>query len=192
VLHLSRRLFAGTLTAVVMMAPAACAQKEPAAATGRSVAAGASPAFGGTDLAWIEITIAMNEQLLPLLGLAPAHAGEPAVRTLAADLASSARTELSTLRMLHDQAGLPAKNPHEGMPMPGMVTADQVAGAARARGAGFDALLVRYLRGVLDQGVNLATSETRAGVEPRTRALAERVLASRAAFLPRLQKLTAK
>jgi uncharacterized protein (DUF305 family) len=140
-------------------------------------ATSSAPAFGGTDRAWVEITIAMSEELLPLLALAPERAGKAQVRALAADVEAATERDLATLYELHDAAGLPAQNPHKGMPMPGMVTPQQVAEAAAETGPAFDALLIRHLRAHLDQCVKLATSEQKSGVEPRTRSLAGRMIA---------------
>jgi hypothetical protein len=97
--------------------------------------------------------------------------------------------ELAVLRRLHDQAKLPTENPHKGMPMPGMVTPEQVTEAAAVSGAGFDALLLKHLREHMDQGVKLATGEEKAGVEPRTLALARQVLTNRGTFLPEVNQL---
>ncbi len=135
--------------------------------------------FGGTDRAWIEVNIAMDEQMRPLLDLVPQRAADPAVMALAIQVRAFTDTELPALRLVHDQAGLPTQNPHEGMPMPGMVTAAEVAEAATLRGTEFDALTVKKVKEYLVQGVNLAQSETKYGVEPRTRALAANGLSAR-------------
>jgi uncharacterized protein (DUF305 family) len=150
-------------------------------------AVSSAPAFGGTDRAWVEITIAMGEELLPLLALAPARARKAQVKALATDAEALTERELATLYELHAAAGLPAQNPHKGMPMPGMVTPEQVAEAAAETGPAFDALLLKHLRAHLDQGVKLATSERKSGVEPRARALAERMIADRAEMSVRVR-----
>jgi uncharacterized protein (DUF305 family) len=200
-----RRLLACASIATALFAAAACRDDSPAGAptsgTGRPGSAattsaatapsGAPGVFGGTDLAWVEISIAIDEQLLPLLDLAPAHGADPGVRKLAADVKTSATAELATLYKLHDQAKLPAQNPHEGMEMPGMVTPEQVTQAAQTKGAGFDSLLLLHLKAAFEQGANLATSETSAGIEPQTVALAKRVLKTRAGYLPRVRSLSA-
>jgi uncharacterized protein (DUF305 family) len=113
------------------------------------------------------------------------------VRKLAADVKTSAAAELATLYKLRDQAKLPSQNPHEGMEMPGMVTPEQVTQAAQTTGAGFDSLLLLHLKEAFEQAVNLATSETRAGIEPQTVALAKQVLKTRAGYLPRVKSLSA-
>ena len=181
----SRRFLACLVAIAALSGNAGCDKPAPT---------GAQPAptsmFGGTDLAWIEISIAMDVEVVPLLDLASTRAADAGVRRLAADLETSAVGELVMLRQLHDAARLPARNPHEGMPMPGMVTADQVAAAGHATGHAFDALLLSDVTAHLNQGFRLATSETKAGVEPRTLALARRVLASRTAFLRRVAPLT--
>jgi len=144
---------------------------EPAA----SPAVATTSQFGGTDRAWIELNIAMDEELLPLLELVPQRGG-PDVRAVAAEVNSFTTAELSTLRGLHDQAGLPTANPHKGMSMPGMVTPEQVSKAAALTGENFDALVVKTVEDHLKQGESLAASETKSGAEPRTRALAAEVL----------------
>jgi uncharacterized protein (DUF305 family) len=138
-----------------------------------------APAFGGTDRAWIEINIAMGEELLPLLDLAPSRASSAQVKELAAGFAETSKAELTALYELHAAAGLPAENPHKGMPMPGMVTPAQVTEAAAASGPAFDKLLVEHLRAHVDQGVKLATSEGTSGVEPRTKKLAAEMIGAR-------------
>jgi uncharacterized protein (DUF305 family) len=188
---LTRRLLICAVTAALLSA-AACAGPDPGTMPGNSGAnavSGAPGFFGGTDLAWVEINIAMDEQLLPLLDLAPANSENPEVKALAGQVRAFHAAELATLRRLHDQARLPAENPHEGMEMPGMVTPEQVTQAAGTTGAGFDSLLLIHLKAHLEQGVNLATSETKAGLDPQTLALARQVLANRAEYLPRVESL---
>ncbi|MCA2215902.1 DUF305 domain-containing protein [Jidongwangia harbinensis] len=150
-----------------------------------------APSFGGTDRAWLEITIAMDEEVLPLLDLAATRGGTPRLRTLATDVMAFHQQELATLRELHGLAGLPAENPHKGMPMPGMVTAGQVAEAAAASGARFDRLLVTRLGAHLDQGVRLAGSAEASGAEPRTRKLAARARTERERFRAALRTVPA-
>jgi uncharacterized protein (DUF305 family) len=183
-----RAVAGGCLLALLLGASACDAGTEVTAPAVRasSVAPGSAGFFGGTDLAWVEITIAMNEELLPLLDLAPGRASDPGVRALAAEVRAGHEHELGTLRSLHDQARLPSENPHKGMPMPGMVTPEMVTEAAATKGAAFDELLVRHLRAHFEQGVKLAGSEEKAGVEPRTKSLANQVISSRNHFLARL------
>ncbi|MEU4422501.1 DUF305 domain-containing protein [Actinoplanes sp. NPDC024001] len=174
----------------------ACAAMVTLAGCGTPAATAPSPApaasatldaaFGGTDRSWIEINIAMDEELIPLLALTAANSDDPAVRELATQVRAVIDEELATLRTLHTEAGLPSENPHKGMPMPGMVTPEQVTEAAANQGPAFDAILRECLRAHLRQSRQLADSEQKAGTEPRTVALAERISANRELFLKKL------
>jgi hypothetical protein len=184
---IARTLTAGTLAA--LLGVAGCADDkaaQPSATPAAGASSGAAGFFGGTDLAWVEIAIAMGEQLAPLLDLAPTHAGTAATRAYAAQVKAFNEQELTALRALHDQAKLPSENPHEGMPMPGIVTPDEVTAAAATKGAAFDKVLRQHLRETFDQATRLATSEEKAGIEPQTLLLAQTVLDNRAAALKQL------
>ena len=169
------------VAAVTLLFPYACA-----APTTTAAAPVVQVSFGGTDLAWIELGIALDEQVLPLLDLVPGHSGDPAVTATAGRVREFAGTELAALRALHDEAGLPATNPHEGMVMPGLVDAGTVTRAAKLTGPAFDAVAVRELRAYLKQAVSLARSEQTAGRDPRTRSRAAQAAATHAAELARL------
>jgi uncharacterized protein (DUF305 family) len=176
------------------------------AATGSCAATGGSPAttpsantpaqrgvaagFGGTDLAWIEINIAMDEQLLPLLELTPKRTADPATLALSAQVKAFTEAELGVLRQLHARAGLPDENPHEGMPMPGMVTPEQVTEASQLAGAAFNETVAKLVRAHLEQGQSLARSEDKSGVEPETRSLALQILRNRGVALSTIPSTT--
>jgi uncharacterized protein (DUF305 family) len=179
-------LLASVLGLAACSATPAGSAAPPAAAS--SVVAPSTAGFGGTDLAWIEINIAMDEQLLPLLELVPSRSGSPHVQALAAQVSAFTDAELSVLRGLRDQAGLPAVNPHQGMPMPGMVATDQVTKASKLVGPEFDKLVVSQIKGHLDQSQSLARSEDQSGVEQQTRSLALQVLRTREQALSTLKK----
>jgi uncharacterized protein (DUF305 family) len=183
----------GCVLTAVLGGAAACsgaATPPPAAPPAPAASSGAPGFFGGTDLAWIEITIAMDEQVTPLLALPATHSRDARVKALNAQVTVFTAAELGTLRRLHDEAKLPPENPHEGMPMPGMVQHDDVTDAAALDGTAFDTRYLTLLRAHLEQGRSLATSETGAGVEPATLALAKRILANRAEYLSKTRELT--
>jgi hypothetical protein len=160
----------------------------PAAPSAPAAAAPVPSGFGDTDLAWLEINIAMDEQLQPLLDLVPTRSRDAGVKALAVQVKAFTSAELSTLRHLHDQAGLPAANPHEGMPMPGMVAPAQVTSASALTGPAFDRAVVPQIKAHLVQSQSLAHSEEKAGVEPQTRGLALEVLKTREQALSTLPK----
>jgi uncharacterized protein (DUF305 family) len=169
------------LACAAAAALAGCAGTTPAAPADPVPAASSAPAaFGGTDRSWIEINLAMNEELLPLLDLVRT---DSALHDVSTQVRAFTEAELTELRQLHAEAGLPAENPHKGMPMPGMVMPSQVSAAAALRGKEFDAKLREHLRAHLEQGRMLAESERTAGQEPRTVALAARISEARQATL---------
>jgi uncharacterized protein (DUF305 family) len=161
----------------------------PSAGTGAQAAAAG---FGGTDLAWIEINIAMDEELLPLLELTPKRTKTPQTLATAQQVKAFTEAELSVLRQLHTRAGLPADNPHKGMPMPGMVTPDDVTDASQLSGAAFDETVSKLIRAHLEQGQNLARSEDKSGAEAQTRDLALQILRTRDVALSTIPSADAK
>jgi hypothetical protein len=162
------------LLACALFTGAGCAG--PAPVTPAPAATTSAPGFGGTDRSWIEINIAMDEELLPLLDLVD---DDSDLVDVVAQVREFTEAELSELRRLHDEAGLPRENPHKGMPMPGMVMPSQVSAAALLRGEEFDTALREHLRAHLEQSRKLAESERAAGQEPRTIALAARISGTR-------------
>ncbi|MEV4349954.1 DUF305 domain-containing protein [Actinoplanes sp. NPDC049596] len=166
------------LLLVAALAVGGCSATGDAAET-PAPATSAAAGFGGTDLAWIEINIAMDEQLLPLLELPPHRTTNPDTLALTTQVKAFTQAELGTLRQLHTQAGLPDENPHEGMPMPGMVTPEQVTEASKLAGPAFDQTVTKRIKGHLEQGQSLARSEEKSGVEGQTRQLALQILRTR-------------
>jgi hypothetical protein len=162
------RIAALLFAAALLPAAAGCTHRAAAAPE----AAPAATTFGGTDLAWIEISVALDEQVLPLLALVPNRSGDPALTTSSAQMQAAVTAELTTLHRLHDQAGLPPQNPHEGMLMPGLIPADAVTHAASLSGPRFDTALMAQLKPYLEQSHRLAQDEQKAGTDSQTRALA--------------------
>ncbi|BBH69049.1 hypothetical protein ACTI_57340 [Actinoplanes sp. OR16] len=114
----------------------------------------------------------MDEQLLPLLDLVPTHSADTVLRELSEQLRTRTDEELTALRTLHDAAGLPAENPHKGMPMPGMVTPEQVTEAAATTGDTFDTLARTHLSAHAKQCANLIGSLLKTDSPPQVVTLA--------------------
>ncbi|EDY46678.1 DUF305 domain-containing protein [Streptomyces sp. SPB074] len=131
--------------------------------------------LGATDIGWLQLSRAMEEQALALLELAPTHGADAALATWAADLARGQRTDLRTLRGLLTAAGLDGENPHEGHDMPGMVNAGELRALEQARGARFDTLLRAALAEHLAQTRTLATELNRTKGDTRVHRLARRM-----------------
>ncbi|MET8202649.1 DUF305 domain-containing protein [Micromonospora taraxaci] len=150
---------------------------------------GTPGSFSPTDVAWLQLTVAMAERLLPVLELVPARTTDPAWRRLAAQVEATERADLDRARRLLTVAGAPTTNPHEGHDMPGMVTAEQVTALRAATGSPFHRLLAGHLRAHLAQAARIADAEQHAGAHPATTAMAGAVVRDGNAHLARLDRL---
>ncbi|WP_330466603.1 DUF305 domain-containing protein [Micromonospora zamorensis] len=151
---------------------------------------GSASLFSSTDVAWLQLTVAMNERLLPVLDMVPGRTTDPAWQTFAARLGTAHRAGLSTARRLLAESGAPATNPHEGHDMPGMVTEQELTTLRSVTGVAFQRLAGQHVRAHLQQAVRVATAEQRNGVHPATTALAAEVVRAGDAELARLDRLT--
>ncbi|MEV7327614.1 DUF305 domain-containing protein [Micromonospora sp. NPDC093244] len=152
-------------------------------------ATGAAGPFSATDIAWLQLTVAMAQRLLPVLDLVPTRTADPAWRRLAAQMRAGSGTDLARSHQLLADSGAPATNPHEGHDMPGMITADELAALRSATGRPFQRLLAAHLRAHLAQSVRVATAEQQGGVHQGTTAMATAVVRTGTADLARLDRL---
>ncbi|GAB1817584.1 DUF305 domain-containing protein [Herbidospora sp. RD11066] len=146
-------------------------------------------AYNPTDLAWAQLMAAMNERVLELTDLAPTRAADPALVDLAGSVGQGHRAELARLRAILTSAKA-GPNPHEGHDMPGMATPIAIEAAAKAKGKAFDKMLLKALKGHLDQSAMVTASEQKAGASPEALALAADMTAARAGQLSILAGLT--
>ncbi|MET7959393.1 DUF305 domain-containing protein [Micromonospora zamorensis] len=170
--------------------PPSTAATSTAGLSGSVSPSGSAGLFSATDIAWLQLTVAMNERLLPLLDMVPSRTTDPAWQTFAARLGTAHRADLSTARRLLAESGAPATNPHEGHDMPGMVTEQELTTLRSVTGVAFQRLADQHLRAHLRQAVRIATAEQRNGVYPATTALATEVVRAGNAELTRLDRLT--
>jgi uncharacterized protein (DUF305 family) len=131
--------------------------------------------FSTTDIAWLQLLIAMNDQTADILELVPRHGGEPALKSWAADAARDNRTHLTALRELLAATGVPDTNPHEGHDMPGMVNAEELRALSDATGARFDRLLRSALHEHLTHAQQLSKELRENGSDARVKKLATTV-----------------
>ncbi|MFD3925573.1 DUF305 domain-containing protein [Streptomyces sp. NPDC058614] len=151
----------------------------PTSASGTAV--GGTGTFSTTDIAWIQLLIAMDDQTQYVLELAPRHGGEPALQRWAAGVARDNRTHLTALRELLTTTGVPDDNPHEGHDMPGMVNAEELRALSNATGPQFDRLLRSALREHFTHAEQLSNELRKNGADPRVKKLATTVKNSAAA-----------
>ncbi|GAB3967128.1 DUF305 domain-containing protein [Plantactinospora veratri] len=194
---------AAALVAVLLAGGCAGSETPPASVPGTptSAATAARPTvptgtpslsgpFNGTDIAWLQLTVAMHERVLPLLDLVPERTADPAVRRLAARVRETHRADLDRSRRLLDRSGAPKTNPHEGHDMPGMVTAAELTALGTAPEAEFRRLFGQHLRAHLEQSVRVAGAEQRSGADPETTALAGAIVRTGGAYLTGLAQLS--
>jgi uncharacterized protein (DUF305 family) len=140
----------------------------------------------GTDMAWAQLTVALNERALKTFSLVRERAADAGLVALAGELTSAHTQENARLNALLARIGAPAENPHATHDMPGMATAEQITSMAAARGEAFDTLFVESLRRHLTQCQDLAHSMLQAGRLPDALDLAAAIESSRQQALARL------
>ncbi|MGC0208611.1 DUF305 domain-containing protein [Streptomyces levis] len=153
------------------LAVSGCASSPPSAhpAAPRPAAGATSPgatspgAPNATEVGWLQLTIAMDDQARRILELAPQRSGSTRMKDWAAETAVRHRDRLAVLRSLLAARGVPDDNPHEGHDMPGMVDAQEMRALRAARGPRFDRLLRSALIEHLDQSRKLAAAVRKAG-----------------------------
>jgi len=172
------RFAAGPLL-LCLLAACAAPQPQPSMATPSEVAP-------GTDMAWAQLTVALNARALKTFSLVPERAADARLVSLAGELATGHTAEIAQLNALLRQIGAPVENPHTSHDMPGMATAEEVAAMFAARGEAFDRLFIDSLRKHLSQCQNLAHSMLQAGKLPDALALAATIESTRRQALNRL------
>jgi uncharacterized protein (DUF305 family) len=166
---------------------------QPPADAGRSpapaVTTAGSVGFNPTDIAWIQLMRPMTEQTLRLLELVPEHTANPGVTALAGRAGEQGRADVAQLDELLRRSAAPTGNPHEGHLMPGLLTADELAGIARTTGAAFDQRFTDSFRKYAEQCGRLAHSEQQYGSDPATTRLAAAIEKAATAQVDQLQRL---
>jgi uncharacterized protein (DUF305 family) len=152
----------------------------------------AAVVFNGTDNAFVQLLIPMNEGALALFDHLDARAGhvDPDLLALAKRLRATHLGELREMRSLLAAGNLAEENVHEGHQMPGMVTE---IGLAELRAAPVSETSVRataLLRAHLAQTILLCQGHQRSGDSPPLHTLTARMHQDRTAELAELDALT--
>ncbi|WP_346181925.1 DUF305 domain-containing protein [Streptomyces osmaniensis] len=140
-----------------------------------------------TDIGWIQLMIAMDDQARHILLLAPERSDSTDLKSWAADTVEHHRAELATLQGLLAQAAIPDDNPHEGHDMPGMVNAQELQAMEAARGPHFDRLLRSAMLEHFTQTRKMAASVRKAEASGEVKKLALATGSSAADSQRRLQ-----
>jgi uncharacterized protein (DUF305 family) len=208
------------LTAAIAGCGAARAPEQPGARPARPPGARAAadsgrPTPNPADVQFVSGMIGHHAQAVLIAGWAPTHGASPAVRTLAERVAAGQQDEMALMEAwLRDRGEtnpgadsshqMMARTDHSGAghaagaghptPMPGMLTAEELARLDRARGAEFDRLFLTYMikhhQGALTMVDRLFASRGAARDETVFR-LASDVYADQSTEIDRMQKLLA-
>ncbi|MCE7080752.1 DUF305 domain-containing protein [Streptomyces sp. ST2-7A] len=149
------------------------AEPDTPAGTPASAGAAARDRLTGSDLAWLQLMIPMNDRTLLLLDLVSESTDDDALASFADRLAESHRTELEGLHALREEAGVPDTNPHEGHHMTGMVTDGRLAEVAAEPPERFDTAVIDLLREHLEHSRLVSSGLLDAGSDEEALALAE-------------------
>ncbi|MEU8386925.1 DUF305 domain-containing protein [Micromonospora sp. NPDC048842] len=153
------------------------------AASSAAAAPTASVVLNGTDDAFIQLLIPMNEGALALIDQLDTRPADPSLRTLLGEVRKAHQAELRDLRGLLAAGNVPELNIHEGHQMPGMVTQASLAELRAASDAEVSSRAADLIRAHLAQTVVLCRGEQTAGGSPELKALAGRIQQARAAEL---------
>lgn len=186
-----RRLLSAVAIASLLLA-AACSSDapDPAARGGDSTTTAQPnvPVAGSVDAGFAYDMSRHHAQAVELAELATERTSDPAVRTLARDLALTQQSQIGQMRGWLDAWGLPATTTEEAMawmgmagPMPGLASADEIDELGASSGTDADRLfldlMIRHHRG----GVEMATPAAERASESYVAALAESMVAAQTA-----------
>ncbi|MGW0215568.1 DUF305 domain-containing protein [Micromonospora chokoriensis] len=160
----------------------------PSSAASPAAAPTVPVVLNGTDDAFIQLLIPMNEGALALIDhLDTRRSGaDPSLLALLGDLRQAHQAELRDLRGILAAGNVPELNIHEGHQMPGMVTAASLDELRAAPDAEVPSRAAALLRAHLTQTVVLCRGEQTAGGSPELKALAGRIQQARATELSAL------
>jgi uncharacterized protein (DUF305 family) len=154
------------------------------------------PAFTGTDVMFLQMSLDHIRQGEPVVELAAQRATDPRVRVLIAELGEQWQSEAGTMQRWltgwrQPPSADPAAGAHAGHGDLHSLRPADLAELAAARGPDFDRTAVSLLLGHLHNGVEVARMEVTGGHYPPAKALAETITAQRQAQIQNLLTLAA-
>jgi uncharacterized protein (DUF305 family) len=162
--------------------------------------------FTPADVEFVTGMIHHHAQALVMAGYAPTHGASAQIRTLAARIVNTQQDEIALMqRWLEDRrqpvpqlmvmdGTVMVHGAEQGSPMPGMLTAEQLAQLDRARGEQFDRLfltgMIQHHRGALTM-VEELIGQSGAAREPSLYKLASDVHADQTTEIARMERMLA-
>lgn len=181
-----------TRTNVALAATALAAALVLTGCAGGGASAPPAASSSSADVAFAQGMIPHHEQAIAMARLADGRAGAP-VRDLAARIEAAQGPEIAQLQgFLADRGAAPTADHggHGGMTgMTGMMSDEQMADLGRASGAAFDRSFLEMMIAHHEGAVTMARAELDAGVDPRARELAQRIVDAQQAEIAEMRAL---
>lgn len=147
-----------------------------------------APVVGSVDAGFAYDMSRHHSQAVELAELATQRTTDPAVRTLARDVALTQQSQVGQMRGWLDAWGLPATTTEEPMawmgmagPMPGLASVDEVDALTASSGTDADRLFLELLIRHHQGGIEMAAVAADEATEPYVAALAESMVAAQTA-----------
>lgn len=158
------------------------------------------PTWNHTDIAFMQMMIPHHDQALEMSRLAETRTESKAVRSLAARIKAAQGPEIMSMAAWLDQRGLEVPRHGDGAgdfdhsqhghdEMTGMLTPDEMAELADARGTRFDRLFLRGMIAHHRGALTMASRASQEGTDLRVSELAADVSASQSAEIQRMREL---
>ena len=161
------RTFARSVLLAALGLTAACATAAPPARDGTAASGGLTPAqqaaadqgrppFTAADVRFMQAMIGHHAQALVMAAMSPTHGASSPIPTLSGRIEVSQNDEIAMMRRWLLERGQEAPDPADharhaamghasGEPMPGMLTAAELARRDAARGVEFDRLFLEFM-----------------------------------------------
>lgn len=185
-----------TRTNVALAATALTAALVLTGCAGGAASAPPAASSSSADVAFAQGMIPHHEQAIAMARLADGRAGAR-VGALADRIEAAQGPEIAQLQgLLADWGAAPSADHHAGhggpagmTGMTGMMSDEQMAGLERASGAAFDRSFLEMMIAHHEGAVTMARAELDAGVDPRARELAQRILDTQQAEIAEMRAL---
>jgi uncharacterized protein (DUF305 family) len=190
-----RALMGGAL--LLTFAVAGCGGGHTSGHSAGSGGASVSPAVSGAvfneaDVAFAQHMVVHHQQAIEMSALAPERAGAE-VKELATKISAAQGPEIAAMTGFLAAWGQPAPEAaghgDEHASMPGMMSEDDMAKLAAARGPAFDDLFLAMMIDHHTGAVTMARSEIEGGVNPEAKALASRIVTDQLAEIATMQAM---
>ncbi len=181
---------------------------EHGGATPVGSAASATLAGQAADVAFAQLMIPHHRQAVEMAELALRHASSAQVKELATQIKSAQDPEITQMTQWLQEWGAPTAIPgsdasgmpgmdHSGMDMggvdaAGMMTAEEMAGLAKARGAEFDRMWSQMMIAHHQGAIAMAQQVLDTTSDPKVAALARAVVTGQTAEIDTMRKLLAQ